>query len=53
MYCWGSTVHGELGLGGIEHDQIFAPIEHTFKYASNVSQGINYYNMCMKCLIGV
>lgn len=41
MFCWGSTVHGELGLGGIEQDQIFSPTEHNFKYASNVMQGIH------------
>lgn len=25
MFAWGSTVHGELGLGGIEDEQILAP----------------------------
>lgn len=23
MYCWGSTIHGELGLGGVENEQVF------------------------------
>lgn len=22
IYCWGSTSHGELGLGGIEEEQV-------------------------------
>nr|XP_023013190.1 probable E3 ubiquitin-protein ligase HERC4 isoform X1 [Leptinotarsa decemlineata] len=25
MFCWGSTVHGELGLGGIEEEHILTP----------------------------
>uniref|UniRef100_A0A1A9WLI1 HECT domain-containing protein n=1 Tax=Glossina brevipalpis TaxID=37001 RepID=A0A1A9WLI1_9MUSC len=25
IYCWGNTMHGELGLGGIEDDQILIP----------------------------
>lgn len=49
MYCWGSTVHGELGLGGIEQDQIFSPIEHTFKYASSVVQGMQLSKFIYKC----
>lgn len=39
MFCWGSTVHGELGLGGIEQEYIFAPKEHNFKYANSIAQG--------------
>lgn len=23
VYCWGNTVHGELGLGGIEDEQVW------------------------------
>lgn len=22
IYCWGNTAHGELGLGGIEEEQV-------------------------------
>lgn len=22
LYCWGNTAHGELGLGGIEDEQV-------------------------------
>lgn len=22
IFCWGSTAHGELGLGGIEDEQV-------------------------------
>ncbi|XP_075163815.1 HECT and RLD domain containing E3 ubiquitin ligase 4 isoform X2 [Haematobia irritans] len=25
IYCWGNTAHGELGLGGIENEQILTP----------------------------
>ncbi|KAM7357848.1 HECT and RLD domain containing E3 ubiquitin ligase 4 isoform 2-T4 [Cochliomyia hominivorax] len=25
IYCWGNTAHGELGLGGIEEEQILIP----------------------------
>lgn len=25
MYGWGSTIHGELGLGGIEEEHILSP----------------------------
>lgn len=25
MYAWGSTIHGELGLGGVEDEQILTP----------------------------
>lgn len=39
MYCWGNTVNGELGLGGIEQDHIFSPVEHNFKQAGSVMQG--------------
>lgn len=24
MYCWGNTSHGQLGLGGIEEEQVGA-----------------------------
>lgn len=30
MFCWGSTSHGELGLGGIEEEQILVPRELTW-----------------------
>ncbi|KAL0272513.1 UNVERIFIED_CONTAM: hypothetical protein PYX00_005450 [Menopon gallinae] len=45
MFCWGSTVHGELGLGGIEQEHVLAPKEHNFKYANSVVQvacGVNH-----------
>ncbi|XP_011049375.1 PREDICTED: probable E3 ubiquitin-protein ligase HERC4 isoform X2 [Acromyrmex echinatior] len=45
MFCWGSTIHGELGLGGIEDENIFMPREVDFIEASNVEQiacGENY-----------
>ncbi|XP_025423302.1 probable E3 ubiquitin-protein ligase HERC4 isoform X2 [Sipha flava] len=29
MFCWGNTVNGELGLGGIEENHIFSPEEIT------------------------
>lgn len=36
MFCWGSTVHGELGLGGIEDENILVPRELDFKKATQV-----------------
>ncbi|XP_011505541.1 PREDICTED: probable E3 ubiquitin-protein ligase HERC4 [Ceratosolen solmsi marchali] len=38
MYCWGSTVHGELGLGGIEDENILLPRELDFQKALQVKQ---------------
>ncbi|XP_071455632.1 probable E3 ubiquitin-protein ligase HERC4 [Hetaerina americana] len=37
MFCWGNTVNGELGLGGIEEEHILSPRELYFKEAANVS----------------
>lgn len=36
MFCWGSTVHGELGLGGIEDENILAPRELDFKKSTQI-----------------
>lgn len=38
MFCWGSTVHGELGLGGIEDETILTPRQLDFQKASSVEQ---------------
>lgn len=38
MFCWGSTVHGELGLGGIEDENIFMPRQVDFAKANEVEQ---------------
>lgn len=38
MFCWGSTVHGELGLGGIEDENIFIPREVNFEKANEIEQ---------------
>lgn len=45
MFCWGSTIHGELGLGGIEDENILIPRELDFKKAAEIQQiacGENY-----------
>ncbi|XP_017798859.1 PREDICTED: probable E3 ubiquitin-protein ligase HERC4 [Habropoda laboriosa] len=45
MFCWGSNIHGELGLGGIEEETILTPSEVDFKTASEIEQiacGENY-----------
>lgn len=45
MFCWGSTIHGELGLGGIEDENIFIPREVDFRKANDIEQiacGDNY-----------
>lgn len=36
LYCWGNTAHGELGLGGIEEEQILVPRELNWTEASDV-----------------
>ncbi|XP_067008518.1 probable E3 ubiquitin-protein ligase HERC4 isoform X2 [Anabrus simplex] len=38
MFCWGNTVNGELGLGGIEEEQILSPRELQFSKATEVEQ---------------
>lgn len=40
MFCWGNTVHGELGLGGIEEEQILTPRELQFSSTNGVKQGL-------------
>lgn len=45
MFCWGSTIHGELGLGGIEDENIFMPRQVDFAKANEIEQiacGENY-----------
>lgn len=45
MFCWGSTLHGELGLGGIEDENILTPCELNFHKATQIEQiacGENY-----------
>ncbi|XP_044727132.1 probable E3 ubiquitin-protein ligase HERC4 isoform X2 [Chrysoperla carnea] len=36
MFCWGSTIHGELGLGGIEEEQILVPRKLPWADSENV-----------------
>ncbi|XP_065086376.1 probable E3 ubiquitin-protein ligase HERC4 isoform X2 [Ochlerotatus camptorhynchus] len=38
VYCWGNTVYGELGLGGIEEEQVLLPREMDWCHASSVQQ---------------
>ncbi|EAT35530.1 AAEL012314-PA [Aedes aegypti] len=38
VYCWGNTVHGELGLGGIEDEQVLLPREMDWCHSSSVQQ---------------
>lgn len=39
MFCWGNTINGELGLGGIEEHLILAPRELMFKDVNHVKYG--------------
>lgn len=40
MFCWGNTVNGELGLGGIEENHILSPEEITnFESVNNIKAG--------------
>lgn len=42
MYCWGNTINGELGLGGIEENYILSPTEIVnFENINNIKSG-NY-----------
>lgn len=36
MYGWGSTIHGELGLGGIEEEHILTPVSMDWYLAHTV-----------------
>lgn len=36
MYCWGNTVHGELGVGGIEEEHILIPRKLHFNHSGDV-----------------
>lgn len=38
MFCWGSAGHGELGLGGIEEENIFVPREVDFEKCHEIQQ---------------
>ncbi|KAK7873892.1 hypothetical protein R5R35_005749 [Gryllus longicercus] len=38
MFCWGNTVNGELGLGGIEEENILSPRELSFAKSTSVLQ---------------
>jgi len=41
MYCWGNTINGELGLGGIEENYILSPEEIVnFENVNNITSGI-------------
>jgi hypothetical protein len=39
MFCWGNTVNGELGLGGIEEEHILLPRELNFNKATDIKDG--------------
>lgn len=38
MFGWGNTTHGQLGLGGIEEEEISTPREVNFKKANEIEQ---------------
>ncbi|XP_017957265.1 probable E3 ubiquitin-protein ligase HERC4 isoform X1 [Drosophila navojoa] len=38
LYCWGNASHGQLGLGGIEEEQILTPSRMPWKPDSAVNQ---------------
>ncbi|XP_063703150.1 probable E3 ubiquitin-protein ligase HERC4 isoform X2 [Culicoides brevitarsis] len=45
VYCWGSTENGELGLGGIEDEQILVPRNMQWEEAARLKQaalGLNH-----------
>ncbi|XP_058054803.1 probable E3 ubiquitin-protein ligase HERC4 [Anopheles bellator] len=38
VYCWGNTAHGELGLGGIEEEQVMVPRKMDWLHAHDIAQ---------------
>jgi E3 ubiquitin-protein ligase HERC4 len=38
MFCWGNTVNGELGLGGIDEEHILSPRELNFSKSTNIKE---------------
>lgn len=38
MFCWGNTVNGELGFGGIEEERVLSPRELNFSKATNIKE---------------
>ncbi|XP_021936482.1 probable E3 ubiquitin-protein ligase HERC4 isoform X2 [Zootermopsis nevadensis] len=51
MFCWGNTVNGELGLGGIEEEHILSPRELTFKKTTNIKEVAcgSYHTVIVTC----
>ena len=50
-FCWGNTSEGQLGLGGIEEEQIPTPRALTFfneKYISGIACGRDHSLFIMK-----
>lgn len=44
MFCWGNTVNGELGLGGIEDNHVLSPEEIiNFESIRSVKSGKSSY----------
>ncbi|ETN59614.1 hect E3 ubiquitin ligase [Anopheles darlingi] len=38
FYCWGNTAHGELGLGGIEEEQVMVPRKMDWMHAKEIAR---------------
>ncbi|XP_050097648.1 probable E3 ubiquitin-protein ligase HERC4 isoform X1 [Anopheles aquasalis] len=38
IYCWGNTAHGELGLGGIEEEQVMVPRKMDWMHAKEIAR---------------
>lgn len=39
MFAWGSTVNGELGLGGIEEENIITPTRLKYSIVDSIGDG--------------
>lgn len=51
MFCWGNVTDGQLGLGGIEEEQIFTPRElvaFRSQHVANLSCGVAHTLFVMK-----
>ena len=53
MFCWGSAIHGELGLGGIEEETILTPREVDFTKAPEVQESkiFSLFNRIIKTIM--
>ena len=47
MFAWGSTVNGELGLGGIEEENIITPTRLKYCIVETIEDGMFLHSYLM------